>query len=96
MDDATCYESYIKYPPDVKLLGDCVEWLFREMCKASAFHKVSLPKTEKYDKAIARLRAYQKLRRYAKNANRKKTKKRGVHTSFTRKGPNAKDEAQLQ
>jgi len=63
MDDATCYESYIKYPTDVKLLGDCVEWLFREMCKASTFHKVALPKMEKYDKAMARLKGYQKLRR---------------------------------
>jgi hypothetical protein len=25
--DATCYESYIKYPTDVELLWDCVEWL---------------------------------------------------------------------
>lgn len=25
--DATCYESRIKYPTDVELLWDCVEWL---------------------------------------------------------------------
>ncbi len=27
LTDATCYESYIKYPTDVKLLWDCAEWL---------------------------------------------------------------------
>jgi len=27
MSDATCYESYIKYPTDVKLLWDGIEWL---------------------------------------------------------------------
>lgn len=28
MNDTTCYESYIKYPTDVKLLYDCFERLF--------------------------------------------------------------------
>jgi hypothetical protein len=27
MNDATVYESYIKYPTDVKLLWDCIEWI---------------------------------------------------------------------
>jgi transposase, IS5 family len=31
MSDATVYESHIKYPTDVKLLWDCVEWLREEM-----------------------------------------------------------------
>ena len=71
MDDATCYESNIKYPTDVKLLGDCVVWLFREMCRASAFYKVALPKTEKYDKALARLSTYQKLRRKVRSKEKR-------------------------
>ena len=28
--DATCYESYIRFPTDVKLLWECCEWLFEE------------------------------------------------------------------
>lgn len=28
LDDVTCYESYIKYSADVKLLWDCSEYLF--------------------------------------------------------------------
>jgi hypothetical protein len=28
--DATCYESYIRYPTDVKLLWECCEWVFEK------------------------------------------------------------------
>jgi len=31
LTDATCYESYIKYPTDVKLLWDCAEWLHAQI-----------------------------------------------------------------
>lgn len=37
LSDATCYESYIKYPTDVKLLWDCCDWLEKQLqrlCKA--------------------------------------------------------------
>ena len=26
--DATCYESHLRYPTNVKLLWECVEWLY--------------------------------------------------------------------
>jgi hypothetical protein len=28
--DATCYESYIRFPTDVKLLWECCEWVFQD------------------------------------------------------------------
>ena len=28
--DATCYESYIRFPTDVKLLWECCEWIFED------------------------------------------------------------------
>jgi transposase, IS5 family len=28
--DATCYESYIRFPTDVKLLWECCEWIFEK------------------------------------------------------------------
>lgn len=31
MNDAVVYESYIKYPTDVKLLWDCIEWIYENM-----------------------------------------------------------------
>jgi hypothetical protein len=27
LEDATCYESYIRYPTNVKMLWECVEWM---------------------------------------------------------------------
>lgn len=37
LSDATCYESYIRYPTDVKLLWECLAYLhpqLQELCKA--------------------------------------------------------------
>ena len=31
LSDATCYESYIKYPTDVKLLWGCCDWLEKQL-----------------------------------------------------------------
>ncbi len=28
--DAVCYESYIRYPTDVKLLWECCEWVYEQ------------------------------------------------------------------
>ena len=52
MDDATCYESYIKYATDVKLLYDCSEFLFDTITNLSKENKVSIPRT-KYKKQKA-------------------------------------------
>ena len=33
MTDATCYESYIRYPTDIKLLWEAISWLYPHMCR---------------------------------------------------------------
>ena len=33
MTDATCYESHMRHPTDLKLLWGSVEWLHRHLCK---------------------------------------------------------------
>ena len=33
MTDATCYESHIRFPTDMKLLWESIEWLYRHICK---------------------------------------------------------------
>ncbi len=33
MVDATCYESHMRYPTDVKRLWECCEWLWALICK---------------------------------------------------------------
>ena len=33
MVDATCYESHMRFPTDMKLLWESLEWLYRHICK---------------------------------------------------------------
>lgn len=63
LDDATCYESHIKYPTDIKLLYDCCVWLHIEVGRACRFHSCALPRFDKYYKAMDRVKHYQRLRR---------------------------------
>jgi len=47
--DATCYESYIRYPTDVKLLWESVRWLFFRIKQICNNKKIRMPRT-KYNK----------------------------------------------
>lgn len=71
MDDATCYESHIKYPTDVKLLLDCCTWLDKQIIQACRFYGLALPRRDKYRKAIDRAVVYQKLKRKPKNKEKR-------------------------
>ncbi len=44
MTDATCYESHMRYPTDMKLLWESLEWLYRYICRhwCGTWHKTSL------------------------------------------------------
>ena len=33
MTDATCYESHMRFPTDMKLLRESIEWLYRYICR---------------------------------------------------------------
>jgi transposase, IS5 family len=74
LDDATVYESYIKYPTNVKLLWDCCEWVFermRELCKHSG---VKLPRFEKFHNQSTKQLAYSKLRKKTKKKEKGRRK----------------------
>ena len=59
--DATCYESSIKYPTDVKLLYDSVVWIYAQISKICKRHKVRMPRT-KYKKWVRRSISFSKMR----------------------------------
>lgn len=63
LDDATCYESEIKYPTDVKLLLDCCKWLDQQIRQACQYCRVALPRRDKYRQALKRADAYQKMKK---------------------------------
>lgn len=63
--DATCYESGVRYPTDVKLLWECVEWCNRRMIKVSSMLCQPRLRT-KYLKWARRYVSYSKMRKKRK------------------------------
>lgn len=84
--DATCFESYIRYPTDVKLLWECCEWVYaKQLFTLRKQVKVALGKQkERFDTQKTRYLAYSKLKRKAHKKTRKRIKsllnllKRGI------------------
>lgn len=68
--DATCYESYIRYPTDVKLLWESCEWTYGQMKRINKSLKGRMPRS-KYSEIKDRILGYQK----SKKKTWKKTKK---------------------
>ncbi|HET7361600.1 MAG TPA: transposase [Salinimicrobium sp.] len=63
--DATCYESHLRYPTNVKLLWECVDWLQGKMKTICKEKGEPLPRT-KYLKWKKRYISYSKMRRKTK------------------------------
>ncbi|MEM1010548.1 MAG: DDE transposase, partial [Myxococcota bacterium] len=71
--DATCYESDMRYPTDIKLLWEAVGWnysLLREHCRMLG---LPLPRT-KFNKWAGRYSGYSKSRRPSKKQSRGMTR----------------------
>ena len=62
LTDATCYESFIRYPTDVKLLWECVEWIYRQLKSAVKQLRIRMPRS-KYNKQRKNYATYSKQRR---------------------------------
>ena len=71
--DATCYESYLRYPTNVKLLWESVEWLHRLMGHLCKQVRVPVPRS-KYLKWKKRYVSYSKMRRKTKKKKRALTR----------------------
>jgi hypothetical protein len=69
MTDATCYESAIRYPTDVKLLWESVEWLYRQLKIIVKDSKGRMPRS-KYDKINRRYHSYSKKRKRTQSETR--------------------------
>lgn len=75
MMDATCYESFIRYPSDVKLLWECCEWVYTkqlfELCKELS---VARPRSKYLDQKLKQLNyTRNKKRSYKQMLRRKKS-----------------------
>lgn len=70
LTDATCYESHLRFPTDVKLLWECCEWLQALLVKTCKELKEHLPRNKYNDINKARL-AYAKQRKHTSVATMK-------------------------
>ena len=66
MTDATCYESHLRFPTDVKLLWEGIVWLHRHLCKHCRTLHIQRPLNKYLDVSRAYL-AYSKLRKRRKS-----------------------------
>ena len=67
--DATCYQSYLRYPTDVKLLYECVDWNYEQLKYLSKLNSQKVPRT-KVGKWKRRYKSYSKSRRPSRQATR--------------------------
>jgi hypothetical protein len=62
MTDATCYETDMRYPTDVKLLWEGCEWIYKHIQKLCKTHKIKQPRS-KYSEQKTKYLTYQKSRK---------------------------------
>lgn len=77
MTDATCYESCMRYPTDIKVLWECVEWLNRHLCKDCRSLRIRRMRN-KYDDVSRAWLAYSKKRK-RKSSRTRMLKRRLLH-----------------
>jgi hypothetical protein len=69
MSDATCYESAIRYPTDVKILWESVDWIYGQLKSVVNSLKVRMPRS-KYDKQNRKYHSYCKKRKRTQTETR--------------------------
>ncbi|MCP3891465.1 MAG: transposase [Desulfobulbaceae bacterium] len=72
--DATCYESYVRYPTDVKLLWESLQWVHKQMGALCAYSKTPHPRN-KYRDIKEAYRSYSRKRRKSHKKNRRLRKR---------------------
>ncbi len=66
---ATCYKSFIRFPTDVKILWESVEWIYRQLKIVVKFLKSRMPRS-KYDKQNRHYHSYCKKRKHKQSETR--------------------------
>ncbi|MDE5887931.1 MAG: transposase [Muribaculaceae bacterium] len=70
LTDATCYESHLRYPTDIKLLWEGCEWMYCLLMEKSRMMGEPMPRSKYHDVNKARL-VYAKQRKPRKSETRK-------------------------
>jgi hypothetical protein len=62
LTDATCYQTSMRYPTNVKLLWEACDWIYRQMQKVNKARKGRMPRS-KYGEQKSKYLSYQKSRK---------------------------------
>ena len=73
LEDATCYESYMRYPTNVKLLWESVDWMYGQMKRTCRDLKILTPRT-KYLEQKDKYFVYMRMRKKPWKQTRKRTR----------------------
>lgn len=73
MEDATCYETSMRYPTDVKLLWECTEWSYTQLKLICKFLKIRMPRN-KYEDQWNKYNNYSHKRRKTHKETAKRTR----------------------
>ena len=76
MTDATCYESHMRFPTDMKLLWESLEWLYRQICRHCGELGIRRPRSKYRNVAESYLSYCKKRKRKARKASRTRMLKR--------------------
>ena len=72
LQDATVYESYIKFPTDTKLLWDCAEWVHGQISSLCGHHRLPLPRSKYKDQKIKQVSFAKKRKKTHKEERRRR------------------------
>lgn len=73
MMDATCYESYIRFPTDVKLLWECCEWVFEnQLFGICSELGIKRPRSKFREQKIAQMTYFRKRKNSFKETLRRR------------------------
>jgi len=73
LEDATCYESYMRYPTDIKLIWESVDWMYDQMKLTCKYLKIPTPRM-KYREQRDKYFAYMRMRRKPRKQTVKRTR----------------------
>jgi len=62
LEDATCYETSMRYPTDVKLLWEATEWVYGQMKKINKYIKGRMPRS-KFNEQRSKYLSYSKRKK---------------------------------
>jgi hypothetical protein len=73
LEDATCYETAMRFPTNIKLLWECTHWSYKQMGLICKYLKIRKPRT-KYIEQKEKYDSYSRKRRKSSKEKTKRTR----------------------